>query len=89
MPGKLARRVYRAADMLDTPQFRQPHIADTSYVADAAELLRLHGADAAHEAANRAFHARSLGNHIHFARWKQIERLIVMLGDEAPRGTLH
>ena len=66
-----------------------PYLADTTSVFDAAELIRLHGEDAGCEAAARADRSRDLGNHIHFCRWRQIERLIVLLSIDQSVGTVH
>jgi hypothetical protein len=41
------------------------------------------------EAAERAEASRNLGNHIHFCRWRQIERLVTILNLEMTAGTLH
>jgi hypothetical protein len=66
-----------------------PYLADRGAVADAASLIDTHGPGAAFEAAMRANHSRSLGNHIHFCRWRQIERLIALLATDAPVGAVH
>jgi hypothetical protein len=61
------------------------YLPDRSAAADAAELMCRFGDDAANEAAARADRSRDLGNLVHFCRWRQIERLIVVLA--AGRGT--
>ncbi|WP_188054434.1 MULTISPECIES: hypothetical protein [unclassified Sphingosinithalassobacter] len=66
-----------------------PYLADRAEVSDAAELIRLYGDDAGFQAAARADRSRDLGNHIHFCRWRQIERLIVLLASERPVGAIH
>jgi hypothetical protein len=66
-----------------------PYLSDRASVDDAAELMAMYGDDAAYEAVIRADHSRDLGNHIHFCRWRQIERLILLLSIELPLGTLH
>jgi len=66
-----------------------PYLADRAEVSDAAELIRLYGDDAGFHAAARADRSRDLGNHIHFCRWRQIERLIVLLASERPVGAIH
>ncbi len=66
-----------------------PFLSDRKSYDDAAELIARFGDDAGYEAAARADHSRDVGNHIHFCRWRQIERLIVMLSMEAPLGTIH
>jgi hypothetical protein len=66
-----------------------PYIADARAAADAADLIAAFGAAAATEAAARADRSRDLGNHIHFCRWRQIERLIVILAADQATGTVH
>lgn len=66
-----------------------PYLADRAEVSDAAELIRRYGDDAGFEAAARADRSRDLGNHIHFCRWRQIERLIVLLSAATVTGTIH
>ena len=66
-----------------------PYLADRAHVSDAAELIRLFGDDAGFEAAARADKYRDLGNHIHFCRWRQIERLIVLMSVNRAVGTVH
>ncbi|MFZ5747209.1 MAG: hypothetical protein ACOY45_06070 [Pseudomonadota bacterium] len=66
-----------------------PYLADRGQVSDAADLIRHYGDDAGYEAAARADRSRDLGNHIHFCRWRQIERLIVLMSLPRPVGTIH
>ena len=66
-----------------------PFLADRAEVNDAAELMRLYGDNAGFEAAARADISRDKGNHLHFCRWRQIERLITMLSTERPFLTIH
>ena len=66
-----------------------PYLADRAHVSDAAELIRLFGDDAGFEAAARADKYRDLGNHINFCRWRQIERLIVLMSVNRAVGTVH
>ena len=66
-----------------------PFLADRSSVADAASLIATFGDRAAEEAAVRADRSRALGNHIHFCRWRQVERLIDLLSAERAPGTIH
>jgi len=66
-----------------------PYIADAREAADAADLIAAFGTAAATEAAARADRSRDLGNHIHFCRWRQIERLIVILAADQATGTVH
>jgi len=62
---------------------------DRREVADAAELIRTFGEDAGCEAAARADRSRDLGNHIHFCRWRQVERLVVLMSIPRAVGTVH
>jgi hypothetical protein len=66
-----------------------PYLADTREVADANELIRAFGEEAGSEAAARADRSRDLGNHIHFCRWRQIERLVVLMSIPRAIGTVH
>ena len=66
-----------------------PYLADRAHVVDAAELIALFGDDAGFEAAARADRYRDLGNHINFCRWRQIERLIVLMSVQRAVGTVH
>jgi len=66
-----------------------PYLADPREVRDAAELMSNYGENAGCEAAARADHYRDLGNHIYFCRWRQIERLIVLLSIGRAVGTVH
>lgn len=65
------------------------YLADAQQVAEAAELIAAYGEHAGVEAAIRAGRMRAIGNHLHFCRWRQTERLIgIMVSDEAV-GTVH
>ena len=66
-----------------------PYLRDRAEVKDAAELILMFGEDAGFQAAARADKSRELGNHIHFCRWRQIERLIVLMSVERAVGTVH
>jgi len=66
-----------------------PWVGDRSEVADATTLIAAFGEEAAFEAAARADRSRDLGNHIHFCRWRQIERLIVLMSADGAPGTVH
>lgn len=66
-----------------------PYLSDRKSYEDAAELIATFGDNAGYEASARADRSRDLGNHIHFCRWRQIERLIVLLKQAAPVGTVH
>ena len=66
-----------------------PYFADRASVTDAATLIARFGAAATHEAAARADRSRDLGNHVHFCRWRQIERLTALLPGDHASGTIH
>ena len=66
-----------------------PYLADRAQVHDAADLMARFGDDAGFEAAARADKSRDIGNYIHFCRWRQIERLIVLLSGDGVVGTVH
>jgi hypothetical protein len=66
-----------------------PYLADRAEVNDANALIREFGDHAGFEAAERADRSRDLGNHIHFCRWRQIERLIVLMSIGRAVGTVH
>ena len=65
-----------------------PFVTDND-VATAAEMIETFGESASGEAAARAGRRRDLGNHIHFCRWRQIERLIGLLSLEEAFDTVH
>lgn len=66
-----------------------PYLGDRREITDANELIALFGELAGSEAAARADRSRDLGNHIHFCRWRQIERLIVLMSVGRAVGTVH
>jgi hypothetical protein len=66
-----------------------PYLGDVREVADANELIRAFGEEAGSQAAARADKSRDLGNHIHFCRWRQIERLVVLMSVPRAVGTIH
>lgn len=66
-----------------------PFLTDRGAVDDAHALIVQHGEEAGFAAAARAEQCRVLGNHLHFARWRQIERLITYLSVEDVLDTVH
>ncbi len=58
-------------------------------VAEANTLMDTFGSEAGMQAAERAAKSRNVGNHLHYCRWRQIERLIIMLSARATLGTIH
>ena len=57
--------------------------------AEAAQLIERFGPYAGSEAALRAGRSRDLGNFIHFCRWREVERMIDLIRDEAVTGPVH
>lgn len=68
--------------------YMAPFIKGTDIDA-AAELIETFGESAGGEAAARAGRSRDMGNHIHFCRWRQIERLIGLMSSDHALGTVH
>ncbi len=58
-------------------------------VSEAEKLIAQFGAEAGVEAAGRAEASRNIGNHLHYCRWRQIERLVILLGLKTTLGTIH
>ena len=65
------------------------HVCDRAAFAEATELMTLFGDHALIEAASRADRSRTLGNVVHFCRWRQVERTILMLSDDEVTGSVH
>ena len=65
------------------------YLADPHQVTEAVDLIDAFGEHAAVEAAIRAGRSRVIGNHLHFCRWRQTERLIDLLSSREPLGTVH
>ena len=65
------------------------YVADRSSVETAQDLIATFGEEAGVEAASRADKSRGIGNHVHFCRWRQIERLIVLMSVGRAVGTVH
>ena len=65
------------------------HIAGRGAFAEAAELIARFGEHAVSEARRRAGRSRELGNVVHFCRWREVERMIGTLGEEAAAGLVH
>lgn len=66
-----------------------PYVADRAMLADATRLIARFGDDAAIEAGARADRSRDVGNVVHFCRWRQIQRLVIVLTAEEIVGTVH
>jgi hypothetical protein len=63
--------------------------ADRAAYEAATALIDSFGDYAAHEASARAEKSRSLGNIIHFCRWRQVERAIALLSCGRHGGSVH
>ncbi|VWX59991.1 hypothetical protein [Sphingorhabdus sp. 109] len=66
-----------------------PVFIDSTHYSDAERLITNYGEEAGLEAANRADKSRSLGNHLHYCKWRQVERLCVLLSIDQSIGTVH
>lgn len=66
-----------------------PYLADRGSCFDAVDLIATYGEEAGSEAAARADHCRDVGNAVNFCRWRQIERLIVLMSVSRAVGTVH
>jgi hypothetical protein len=64
-------------------------IAGRNSLADAQELIREFGQEAALQAAARAEKSREAENILKFCHWRQVERLIDALDSDEPQGTVH
>ena len=64
-------------------------IAGRNSLADAQELIREFGQEAALQAAVRAEKSREAENILKFCHWRQVERLIDALDTNEPQGTVH
>lgn len=69
--------------------FAFPYLAATRPHSDAAELLGRFGIEAPSVAKARAEQSRRVGNHIHFCRWREVGRLLDVMGEERGSQTLH
>jgi hypothetical protein len=58
-------------------------------VVEAEALIDRFGKAAGLEAAERAEASRNIGNHLRYCRWRQIERLIILLSVDTTLGTIH
>lgn len=66
-----------------------PYVADRASYDAAAELIARFGDDAGFEAAARADRSRDVGNVVTYCRWRQIERLILLLSTGEVVGSVH
>lgn len=66
-----------------------PVFIDSTHYTDAETLIAAYGDEAGLEAANRADKSRALGNHIHYCKWRQVERLCILLSIDQTLGTIH
>lgn len=75
--------------MFEDIEYTAVQVADRDIYDGATDLIKNFGSTADIEAAARADACRELGNVQHFARWRQIERLIPVLTSDEVMGTLH
>ena len=66
-----------------------PVFIDSTNYSDAETLMTNYGEEAGLEAANRADKSRAVGNHLHYCKWRQVERLCVLLSIDQTIGTVH
>ena len=66
-----------------------PVFIDSTHYSAAELLISNYGEEAGLEAANRADKSRSLGNHLHYCKWRQVERLCILLSIDQTIGTVH
>ncbi len=66
-----------------------PIFIDSTHYSDAELLISNYGEEAGLEAANRADKSRSQGNHLHYCKWRQVERLCIILSIDQSIGTVH
>lgn len=66
-----------------------PLYVESRDVSEAEMLMSQFGITAGVEAAERARKSRNVGNYLHYCRWRQIERLIIMLSVQTTFGTVH
>lgn len=71
------------------PVLQLPVFIDSTNFSDAEQLITNFGEEAGLEAANRADKSRAVGNHIHYCKWRQVERLCVLLSIDQSIGTVH
>ena len=70
--------------MMQMPFLMTRHCAER-----ATELIAQYGVDAGREASSRADQSRDIGNITHFCRWRQIERMILVLENGQSGATMH
>ena len=66
-----------------------PVFIDSTHYSAAQSLITSYGEEAGLEAANRADKSRSVGNHLHYCKWRQVERLCILLAIDQTIGTVH
>ena len=66
-----------------------PVFIDSTNFFDAEQLILVFGEEAGLEASIRADKSRALGNHLHYCKWRQVERICVLLSTGHSIGTVH
>jgi hypothetical protein len=64
-------------------------VVDRTIADLATEMIAIFGSSAPAEAKVRAERSRGIGNAVTFATWRQTERFIAFLSNDATNGTLH
>ncbi|MEW4468839.1 hypothetical protein AB1K62_13510 [Parasphingorhabdus sp. JC815] len=66
-----------------------PVFIDSTDFSEAEQLIRNFGTEAGLEASIRADKSRALGNHLHYCKWRQVERICGVLFIDHSFGTVH
>lgn len=66
-----------------------PYLTSSNCAKAATDLMTTFGINAGQEASSRAHQSRDVGNIVLFCRWRQIERLILVLENGQSAATLH
>ncbi len=66
-----------------------PIFVDSSEYDEARSLISAFGPEAGIEAANRADQSQAEGNRLHYCKWRQVERMCVLLSIDVALGTIH
>lgn len=70
-------------------QIQLPVFVNGSEFAEAEALINSFGVQAGLEAANRADESRAEGNRLNYCKWRQVERMCVLMSIDVPLGTIH
>ena len=70
-------------------QIQLPIFVDSNEFEEARTLISHFGPEAGIEAANRAENSQAEGNRLHYCKWRQVERMCVLLSIDVALGTIH